>query len=67
MTLKTTNEIRTLLNSVQLDFDQITNRSLNNYLPKLFNSCQFTEDICTTNQCHECEISKTKQQINKRT
>jgi len=58
MTPKTANEIRTLLNSVHLDFDQIMNKALNNYLPRLFHSCPFTEDVCTTKQCQECEIFK---------
>ena len=58
MTQKTTSEIRILLNSVQMDFEQVVNKALNNYLPKLFPSCPFTDDICTVKQCQECEVLK---------
>jgi hypothetical protein len=58
MTQKTTSEIRTLLESAQLDFDSITNKALNEYLPKIFRSCPFTEDVCTTKQCFECSVFK---------
>ena len=57
MTLKTTDEIRTLLSNAMLDFDSVENKALNDYLPKLFHSCPFTEDICTTKQCSECAVS----------
>jgi hypothetical protein len=56
MAQKTTNEIRTLLNGAQLDFDQIMNKALNDYLPKLFHSCPFTEEVCTIKQCQECGV-----------
>ncbi len=39
MTQKTTDEIRTLLNSFHIDFEQTVNKALNDYLPKLFHSC----------------------------
>jgi len=29
---------------------------LNDYLPKIFQSCPFTEEPCTTKQCVECAI-----------
>ena len=56
MAQKTTNEIRTLLNGAQLDFDQIMNKALNDYLPKLFQCCPFTEEVCTIKQCQECGV-----------
>ena len=58
MSQKTTNEIRTLLSNAQLDFDQVVNKALNNYLPKLFHNCPLTEEICTAKQCQECEVPK---------
>ena len=55
---KTTGEIQALLSNAELDFDSVVNKALNNYLPKIFQICPFTEDICTTKQCLECEVSK---------
>jgi hypothetical protein len=55
MTQKTTDEIRTLLNNAKLDFESVENKALNDYLPKIFNSCPFTDEICTTKQCIECQ------------
>ena len=55
---KTTGEIQALLSNAELDFDSVVNKALNNYLPKIFQICPFTEDICTTKQCLECEGSK---------
>jgi hypothetical protein len=61
---KTTDEIRTLLKNAKLDFDEVENRALNDYLSKILHSCPFTEEICTTNQCQECSIfKKTLKQI----
>jgi hypothetical protein len=56
MTCKSTDEIKTLLRQANLDFDLIENRALNAYLPKIFHSCPFTEDICTAKQCLECPV-----------
>ena len=58
MTQKTTCEIRTLLKSAKLDFDEVENRALNDYLSKILHSCPITEDVCTTNQCAECSVFK---------
>jgi hypothetical protein len=58
MTQKTTGEIRMLLKNAKLDFDEVENRALNDYLSKILHSCPFTEDICTTAQCCECLIYK---------
>jgi hypothetical protein len=58
MAQKTTNQIRILLNSQQLNFEEIQNKALNDYLPKLFQMCPFTEDLCKANQCVECEVFK---------
>jgi hypothetical protein len=56
MTQKTTGEIRELLSNAKLDFEEIENKALNEYLSKIFHSCPFTEELCTTKQCVECEI-----------
>ena len=56
MTQKTTDEIRTLLSDAKLDFESVENKALNDYLPKIFNNCPFTEDICMTKQCVECAV-----------
>ncbi len=57
MTQKTTDEIRTLLRNAKLDFESVENKALNDYLPKIFNSCPFTEELCTTKQCIDCVVS----------
>jgi hypothetical protein len=57
-TQKTTNEIRKLLSNAKLDFESVTNQALNAYLPRIFHSCPFTEDICTIKQCIDCEVFK---------
>jgi hypothetical protein len=60
MTLKSTDEIRELLSNAKLDFESVMNKALNDYLPKIFHSCPFTEEVCTTKQCIECvRIQKT--------
>jgi len=56
VTQKTTDEIRALLSNAKLDFDSIENKALNDYLPKIFHSCPFTEDICTAKQCLDCAV-----------
>ena len=56
MTQKTTDEIRELLSNAKLDFDSVENMALNDYLTKIFHSCPFTEEICTTKQCQECSV-----------
>ena len=58
MTQKTTYEIRTLLKNAKLDFDEVVNRALNDYLSKILHSCPITDDVCTTNQCQECSVFK---------
>ncbi len=57
-TQKTTSEIRALLSLARLDFESVENKALNNYLPKIFHSCPFTEDVCIQKQCVECEVFK---------
>jgi hypothetical protein len=56
MTQKTTDEIRALLSNAKLNFESVENKALNEYLPKIFHNCPFTEDICTTKQCLECAV-----------
>jgi hypothetical protein len=58
MKQKTTDEIRKLLTNAKIDFESVENKALNNYLPKIFHSCPFTEEICVTKQCIDCETSK---------
>jgi len=58
VTQKSTDEIRTLLNNAKLDFASVENEALNAYLPRIFHSCPFSEDICTTKQCMECAVFK---------
>jgi hypothetical protein len=57
-TQKTTSEIRALLINAKLDFESVVNRALNDYLPKIFQSCPFTDELCTTKQCVDCEVFK---------
>jgi hypothetical protein len=56
MTQKTTDEIRNLLRNAKLDFESVQNKALNDYLPKIFQTCPFTDDPCTTMQCTECAV-----------
>ncbi len=58
MVQKSTEEIRELLSNAKLDFESVENEALNYYLPKIFNSCPFTQDVCTTKQCLECAVYK---------
>jgi len=58
VTQKTTDEIRTLLNKAKLDFESVENEALNAYLPRIFHSCPFSEDICTMKQCMDCQVFK---------
>ena len=58
MTQKSTDEIRELISNANLDFDAVQNQALNCYLPKIFHSCPFTEEVCTTKQCMECPVFK---------
>jgi hypothetical protein len=60
-TLKTTDEIRGILSNATLDFESVVNKALNNYLPKIFHSCPFTDEVCTTKQCIECTVFKNMQ------
>ena len=56
MMQKTTDEIRALLRDAKLDFQAVENKALNNYLPKIFHICPFTEDICTKERCIKCTV-----------
>ena len=55
---KTTGEIRVLLSNAKLDFESVENKALNDYLPKIFLTCPFTEELCTAKQCLNCEINQ---------
>ncbi len=56
MSKKTTDEIRTLLSDAQMDFETVENAALNYYLPRILQSCPFTEDVCTAKRCLECTV-----------
>ena len=58
MTQKTTDEIRTLLRNARRDFESVENEALNAYLPRIFQICPFSEDICTIKQCINCAVFK---------
>ena len=55
---KTTGEIRALLKRSMIDFEEVENKALNNYLSKIFHICPFSDDICTTIQCLDCTVFK---------
>lgn len=51
-----TNEIRGVLKEANMDFDSVVNKALNNYLPQLFLSCPFTDELCLhKKQCIGCD------------
>ncbi len=59
--MKSTGEIREILRSVNLDFDEVQNRALNEYLGKIFLSCPFTDELCIhKKQCVGCEAANKK-------
>ena len=60
MIQKTTEEIKMLVYDAKLDFESVLNKALNNYLPKIFQSCPITEELCLRKQCFECSIFKDK-------
>jgi hypothetical protein len=65
-TQKTTNEIRRLIKNADIDFQAVENKALNDYLPKIFQSCPLTEDVCISKQCMDCEIFKNLQKQHKK-
>ena len=64
MTPKTTDEIRRLLSKANLDFESVENKALNDYLSKIFQSCPFTGDLCTTKQCMDCAVFVDSNKLN---
>ena len=53
---KTTTEIRQLLKDANLDYEATVNEALNAYLPRIFLSCPFTDDLCINKKhCIECD------------
>jgi hypothetical protein len=57
-TSKSTLEIQRLLSDAKMDFDSIVNEALNNYLPKIFLICPFTDELCIhKKQCMNCDSS----------
>lgn len=58
-TLKSTNEIRSLLVNANFDFETVVNKALNDYLPKIFFSCPFTDEVCIQQrQCIGCSTAQ---------
>lgn len=56
---KTTSEIRSIIKNANMDFDAIVNSALNEYLPKLFLSCPFTDELCIQQrQCIGCSSAQ---------
>jgi len=58
VTQKTTDEIRELVATAKLNFETIENEALNAYLPRIFQFCPFSDDVCIKKQCMECVIFK---------
>jgi hypothetical protein len=57
---KTTPEIKTLLKSVNMDFELVVNEALNDYLSKIFHICPFASDLCLgSKQCIGCKNLET--------
>jgi hypothetical protein len=56
---KSTREIRVVLRNANMDFNSVVNNALNEYLPKIFHTCPFTDELCIIHkQCIECDSSK---------
>ena len=57
-TSKSTREIRKILTEANMDFESVVNKALNNYLPKIFLICPFTDELCVhKKQCMNCKSS----------
>lgn len=53
---KTNLEVKELLTTAGIDFEVVVNKALNAYLPKIFPTCPFTDDLCIEKkQCIDCE------------
>jgi len=51
-----TQQIKTILYNSKLDYETIINKALNAYLPQIFLTCPFTNQLCLTKkQCLGCE------------
>jgi hypothetical protein len=49
-------EIKKLLIDAGMDFELVQNEALNNFLPKIFLSCPFTDELCINKkQCMGCD------------
>ncbi len=58
---KSTFEIKVLIEKANMEFESVVNEALNNYLPTIFVSCPFTDEVCTKSQCMECDVAKSRQ------
>jgi hypothetical protein len=56
MIRKTTEEIRQLISNAELDFETVENEALNAYLPRIFQSCPISGDVCKGLQCMTCQV-----------
>jgi hypothetical protein len=53
-----TKEIKEILTNAKIDYDIVVNKALNNYLPKIFLVCPFTDKYCLhEKQCIGCSSS----------
>ncbi|MGE5533542.1 MAG: hypothetical protein ACM3UN_04260 [Bacillota bacterium] len=59
-TQKSTKEIKELLSNAKIDYDSAVNAALNAYLPKLLQTCPFTDQPCSKKQCNSCESANQK-------
>lgn len=56
---KSTAEIRLILKNANMDFEAVVNKALNDYLPKIFLSCPFTDELCIQQrQCVGCSTAQ---------
>ncbi len=57
-----TKEIKEMLKKADIDYEIVVNKALNNYLPKIFLVCPFTDKFCIhEKQCIGCSSSKQAQ------
>lgn len=57
---KSTFEIKVLIENANMKFESVVNEALNNYLPTIFVSCPFTDEVCAKSQCMECDVPKSR-------
>ncbi len=58
---KSTAEIARLIAESKMDFKEVVNKALNEFLPKIFTMCPYTEEPCTRRQCVDCATFKARE------